>query len=142
MTKKKKLLLALCAVVVIAATVVLFATNGKDKGLYAMPATETVIAREGSYQDYLDSHGYADVLSSAEIALDVFAFEKSEDSNAIALTEGVDTGDMGSITWKFTVAETAKLAGYTDPYHFSKIYKARRGIPPSGRAAERREKKG
>jgi len=43
---------------------------------------------------------------------------------------------------KFTVAETAKLAGYTDPYHFSKIYKARRGIPPSGRAAERREKKG
>ena len=65
MTKKKKLLLALCAVVVIAAAVVFFGGAGKDKGLYAMPATETVIAREGSYQAYLDRHGYADVLSSA-----------------------------------------------------------------------------
>ncbi len=106
MTKKKKLLLALCAVVVIAAAVVIFGGAGKDKGLYAMPATETVIAREGSYQAYLDRHGYADVLSSAEIALDVFSFEKSEDSNAQALTEGVDTGDMGSVTWKFTAPET------------------------------------
>ena len=106
MTKKKKLLLALCAVVVIAAAVVFFGGAGKDKGLYAMPATETVIAREGSYQAYLDRHGYADVLSSAEIAVDVFSFEKSEDSNAQALTEGVDTGDMGSVTWKFTAPET------------------------------------
>lgn len=106
MTKKKKLLLALCAVVVIAAAVVFFGGAGKDKGLYAMPATETVIAREGSYQAYLDRHGYADVLSSAEIALDVFSFEKSEDSNAQALTEGIDTGDMGSVTWKFTAPET------------------------------------
>ena len=106
MTKKKKLLLALCAVVVIAAAVVIFGGAGKDKGLYAMPATETVIAREGSYQAYLDRHGYADVLSSAEIAVDVFSFEKSENSNAQALTEGVDTGDMGSVTWKFTAPET------------------------------------
>ena len=106
MTKKKKLLLALCAVVVIAAAVVIFGGAGKDKGLYAMPATETVIAREGSYQAYLDRHGYADVLSSAEIAVDVFSFEKSEDSNAQALTEGVDTGDIGSVTWKFTAPET------------------------------------
>ena len=106
MTKKKKLLLALCAIVVIAAAAALFGAGGKDKGLYAMPATETVIARETSYQAYLDHNGYADVLSGAEIALDVFAWEKSEDSNAQNLTEGVDTGDTGSVTWKFTAPET------------------------------------
>ena len=105
MTKKKKLLLALCAIVVIAAAAALFGAAGKDKGLYAMPATETVIARETSYQAYLDNNSYADVLSGAEIALDVFAWEKSADSNAQNLTEGVDTGDTGSVTWKFTVAE-------------------------------------
>ncbi len=107
MTKTKKLLIALCVIVVIVAALALSGVlGGKDKGLYAMPATETVIARETSYQAYLDACGFADVLSGAEIALDVFAYEKSETSNAQALTEGVDTGDTGSVTWKFTVPET------------------------------------
>ena len=107
MTKKKKLLTALCVVVALVAVVVLAtALTGKDKGLYAVPATETVIAREGTYQAYLEAHGYADELSAAEIAVDVFAFAMSEDSNAQALTEGVDTGDVGSVTWTFTAPET------------------------------------
>ncbi|MBQ2930095.1 MAG: extracellular solute-binding protein [Clostridia bacterium] len=106
MTKKKKLLTALCVIVALVAIVVLVNMfTGKDKGHYAMPATETVIAREGTYQTYLDSHGYADTLSDAVIDVDVFTWEKSEDSNAQTLTEGVDTGDTGSITWKFNVEQ-------------------------------------
>jgi len=106
-TKKKKILIALLVIVVAAAAVLgIDALTGKEKGLFAMPATETTIARERTYQAYLDSFGYADELAQAEIALDVFAFEKSEDSNAQPLTEGVDTGDTGAITWKFNVEET------------------------------------
>jgi hypothetical protein len=106
-TKKKKILIALLVIVVAAAALLgIGALTGKEKGLFAMPATETTIARERTYQAYLDSFGYANELAQAEIALDVFAFEKSEDSNAMALTEGVDTGDTGAITWKFNVEET------------------------------------
>ena len=103
MTKKKKILIAAAVLVVL---VLLVSLTGKDESLYAIPATETTIARERTYQAYLDSFGFADALSQAEIAVDVFVFEKSEDSNAMALTEGVDTGDTGVITWKFTVPET------------------------------------
>ena len=107
MTKKKKLLIALLVIVLAAAAVLgIGALTGKEKGHFAVPAAETAIARERSYQAYLDSHAFADEMSQAEIALDVFAFEKSEDSNAMALTEGVDTGDVGSITWTFQVEET------------------------------------
>ena len=105
-TKKKKLLTALCVIVVLVVAVVLVnALTSKDKGHYAMPATETVIAREGTYQQYLDAHGYEGTLSGAAAEVDVFAFEKSETSNAQPLTEGVDPGDTGSITWRFTVPE-------------------------------------
>ena len=107
MTKKKKLLTALCAIAAIVVAVALvFLLTGKEESHYATPATETVIAREKTYQTYLDSHGYADVLSAQEITVDVLTYEKSADSNAQTLTEGVDTGDVGSVTWKFTVAET------------------------------------
>ncbi len=107
MTKKKKVLIALGVIVALVAIVVLVNLfTGKDKALYAIPATETVIAREGTYQAYLDKHGYTDVLAASVIEVDIFAFAKSEDSNAQALTEGVDTGDIGSVTWTFTVEET------------------------------------
>lgn len=107
MTKKKKLLIALCAIVVLVVAVLLVnAQSSKDKGHYAMPAAGTAIAREKTYQEYLDAHGYADALSGAEIPVDVSAFEKSADSNAQALTEGIDTGDVGSVTWRFTAPET------------------------------------
>ncbi len=105
-TKKKKLLIALCVIAVAALVVALVLLTGRDEGHYAVPATETAIAREGSYQAYLDQHGFTGELSAAEIPVDVFAFEKSADSNAQALTDGVDTGDTGAITWTFQVAET------------------------------------
>ncbi|MGN1370523.1 MAG: extracellular solute-binding protein [Aristaeellaceae bacterium] len=107
MTKKKKLLIALCVIVVLVVAVFLVsALTRKDKGHYAMPATETVIAREKTYQEYLDAHAYADVLSGSVIEVDVSAYEKSADSNAMTLTEGVDTGDVGSVTWTFAVPES------------------------------------
>ena len=117
MTKNKKILIALCVIAAVALAAVFGTTlAGQDKGTYAIPGTETVIAREGTYQSYLDQHGYADVLSGAEIAVDVFTFEKTEDSNAQALTQGVDTGDMGSVTWAFSVQEAGFYnleVGYT-----------------------------
>ncbi len=107
MTKKKKLLIAAIVIVAIVVAVVLVNQfTGKDKSLYASPATETTIAREGTYQAYLDANGYADALSAAVIEVDVLSYEKSADSNAQTLTEGVDTGDTGSVTWKFNVQET------------------------------------
>lgn len=84
MTKKKKLLIAVCVIVVLVVAVVLVnALTGKDKGHYAMPATETVIARESSYQAYLDQNGYADALSAAVIEVDVAAYRPSMRSFSI-----------------------------------------------------------
>ncbi len=106
MTKKKKLLIALGVIVALVAIVVLVNHfTGKEHGAYATPAIDIAIAREGTYQAYLDSNDFDSKLSGAVIEVDVFTFEKSEDSNAQALTEGVDTGDVGSVTWKFTAAE-------------------------------------
>ena len=106
MTKKKKLLIALGVIAALVAFVMLAnLLPGKEHSTYATPAADTAIAREGSYQAYLDGHGYTGELSAEEITVDMFAFEKSEDSNAQALTEGVDTGDMGTVTWTFTVPQ-------------------------------------
>ncbi len=102
MTTKKKLLIAL-AVVAVAAIVLLVVLTGGDEAMYAVPATESVIAREGTYHTYLDQNGYADQLSDQTVAVDVLTYTKSEASNAQTLTEGVDTGDVGAITWPFRV---------------------------------------
>ncbi len=99
---KKALLIAVAAVVVVAVALIAVLSGGED-ALYAVPATESVIAREGSYQAYLDQHGYADELSDQTVTVDILQYQKSNDSNAQTLTEGVDTGDVGSITWPFTV---------------------------------------
>lgn len=104
-SNSRKWLIALCVIVLIAAVVLVIALTGEDKGHYAAPAADVAISRERTYQRYLDAHGYEGALSDQVIDLDVFAFDRSEDSNAQALTEGVDTGDTGSVTWSFTVAE-------------------------------------
>jgi hypothetical protein len=70
-TNKKKLLTALCAAVVFAAVVLVLVLTGGEKGVYAVPAAESVNARENSYQDYLDANGYADVLSGKEVTVDI-----------------------------------------------------------------------
>ncbi len=111
MTKKKKILIALCVIVVIVVAAALVNTlTSKDKGHYAMPATETVIARENSYQAYLDSHGYADELAAAQINLAISECELSEDAQygkdtALDDPDAAYTGDSGAATWTFTVEE-------------------------------------
>ncbi len=101
---KKKLLIALSIVLVVAVVLVVVLTGGEES-LYAVPATEATIAREGTYQAYLTQHGFADALSDKTVTIDINTYEKSADSNAQTLTDGVDTGDVGSITWPFTVEE-------------------------------------
>jgi len=40
----------------------------------------------------------------------------------------------------YSITEIARLAGYADLYHFSKVYKAKRGVTPSGRTVRSTEK--
>lgn len=101
---KKKLLIAV-AIVLILAVVLALALGGSKQSMYAVPATEFAIAREGTYQSYLKVNQFAEELSSETIPVDILTYEKSEDSNAQTLAEGVDTGDRGSVTWPFTVQE-------------------------------------
>ena len=111
MTKNKKLKIALCVIVVVVVAAALVSMlSGDDKGHYAMPATETVIARESTYQAYLDGHGYADTLSQAEISLNVADCQLSDDAVYGRETAADDpnaayTGDVGTATWTFTVEE-------------------------------------
>ena len=107
MTKKKKLLIGLVAIVIIA----LFALSGGYDPLYAKPATESVNAREKTYQTYLDQNNFTGVFASAEVPVDVLAYVPGEGTDAAVITlldetQGVDSGDAGVITWPFTVEET------------------------------------
>lgn len=105
-TISKKQCIVLCAIVLIVAVAALvIALTGRDGGHFATPAAGVSISRERTYQAYLDAHGYQGILSGGVIDVDVFAFERSEDSNAQALSEGVDTGDTGAVTWSFSVQE-------------------------------------
>ena len=111
---KKKLLIGLAAVVVIVVLIVLM--SGGAKPMYALPDAEDVNARENNYQTYLDQHGYDGSLSGAVVEVDVFTYTASEDAaitpyqngiDSITVNvEAVDTGDVGSISWPFTVAES------------------------------------
>lgn len=120
MTKKRILLIACVIIVLVVAALIVNALSSQAKGYYAIPATETATVRETSYQDYLDANGFAGALSDAVIAVDLSAYEKSADSNAQTLTEGVDTGDTGAITWTFTAPE----AGF---YNLEIAYRALAG---------------
>ena len=111
---KKKLLIGLAAVVAVVILIVLM--SGGAKPMYALPDAEDVNARENNYQTYLDQHGYDGSLSGAVVEVDVFTYTASEDAaitpyqngiDSITVNvEAVDTGDVGSISWPFTVAES------------------------------------
>ena len=104
MLQKKALwiVLAIAAVVIVA----VFALGGEGEKLFAIPATVPVDAFEGTYQAYLDKHGYEDALSQARIDVDVLSWEASEDMEAENGQEGVLTGDAGTITWSFDAPES------------------------------------
>ena len=102
--RKKALwiVLAIVAVVIVAVVVL----GGEEEKLFAVPSTVPIDAREGTYQAYLDQHGYEDALSQARIDVDVFSWEASEDMEAENGQEGVLTGDSGTITWSFDAPES------------------------------------
>lgn len=111
---KKKLLIGLVAVVAVVVLIVLL--TGGAKPMYALPDADDVNARELNYQAYLDQSGYDGTLSGAVVEVDVFTYTASEEAVVTPYQNGidsitvnvetVDTGDVGSITWPFTVAES------------------------------------
>ena len=103
--RSKKALWIVLAVAVIA-IVAVFALGGEEDKLFATPATVPIDAREGTYQAYLDKHGYADTLAQARIDVDMQAWEASDDMEAENGQEGVLTGDSGTITWNFEAQES------------------------------------
>lgn len=115
MTKNKKLLIGLAAALVVVVLLVLAFFTGGDKPLYATPGTTGQNAREPNYQTYLDQSGYDGTLSDAIVEVDVFTYTASEDATVQPYpteniveplnVRAVDTGDVGSITWAFNVAE-------------------------------------
>ena len=115
MTKNKKLLIGLAAALVVVVLLVLALFAGGSKPLYAAPGTTGENARESNYQTYLNENGYDGTLSGAVVEVDVFTYTSSEDASvqpypteeikAPLNVEAVDTGDVGSITWTFNVAE-------------------------------------
>lgn len=115
MTKNKKLLIGLAAALVVVVLLVLVLFTGGDKPLYAAPGTTGQNARELNYQTYLDQSGYDGTLSDAVVEVDVFTYTASEDATVQPYpteniveplnVRAVDTGDVGSITWAFNVAE-------------------------------------
>ena len=121
MTKNKKLLIGLAvgAVVVIAVLILLF--SGGEKPMYAVPGTSEGNAREAAYQAYLDDNGFDGTMAGAAVTVDVFSgtagdgavtstFPEGVDFTDVdVLTEGIEalnTSDVGSVTWNFTVEET------------------------------------
>ena len=104
MRNKKALwiVLAIVAIVIVAVVVL----GSRDNKLLATPATVPIDAREGTYQAYLDQHGYDNVMAQARIDVDVLSWEASDDMQAENGQEGVMTGDAGTITWSFEAQES------------------------------------
>lgn len=115
MTKNKKLLIGLVAVLAVILLIVLLL--GKEPPMYAVPGVNEENAREINYQAYLDANSYDGALSGAVVEVDVFTFEASGEATVEEARDGFDigataisaaalkTGDMGTVTWPFTVEE-------------------------------------
>jgi len=115
-TTKKKLLIGLVAVLAVVLAIVLFMGN-QAPAYFAKPGTNDGNAREVNYQAYLDASSYDGTLSASQVKIDIFSYEASETAAVEEAREGLDldgtaiaspslkTGDMGSVTWPFTVEE-------------------------------------
>lgn len=103
---KKKWGIRIIAVVVLVAlmAVVLIVSGGGDS-IHAISAgSETIY--ESSYANYLESNGYGGTLSEATVDIDLNRYTASADCEVTVGMEGIMTGDAGSVTWEFDVAET------------------------------------
>lgn len=103
---KKKVIIGVCAAVAIAAALLCAVLlPGKEEKLFAMSAKQGGQAREKTYQAYLDENGYEEKVSSAQVEVDVFAWQAKDAAQAENGQDGVLTGDAGVLTWPFTVEE-------------------------------------
>lgn len=103
MKKKKKLYVTIVCVILLAALVyILFKPEVVNNILYG--AVDDF--HETSYQVYLDSHGYNNIMSSALVNVDVMNFEVSDGMTAEVDDKGVFTAEKGKITWNFYVEES------------------------------------
>ncbi len=64
-------------------------------------AEETVIA--DSYEAYLETNGFDGSIQSATIDIDIDAYQVDDELQVTSDARGLETGDVGTITWAFTV---------------------------------------
>lgn len=112
MRDKKKLILLLAAAAVLIFLVLRAALPGGEDRLFAVSSATPVQAREKTYQQYLDQHGYADALSAARVEVDVFTWtvqaDPEDQADGVPPAENGQDGVLhagGTITWPFTVAQ-------------------------------------
>ncbi len=102
---KKRGIRIIAVVVVIALIAVILIASGGEKSIHATSAgSETIY--ESSYENYLKSNGYDGTLSKATVDVDLSRYTASADCEVSVGLEGIMTGDVGSVTWEFDVAET------------------------------------
>ncbi|MDE7211206.1 MAG: hypothetical protein K2O03_07150, partial [Lachnospiraceae bacterium] len=102
---KKRGIRIIAVVMVIALIAVILIASGGEKSIHATSAgSETIY--ESSYENYLKSNGYDGTLSKATVDVDLSRYTASADCEVSVGLEGIMTGDVGSVTWEFDVAET------------------------------------
>ena len=119
--KNKKLLIGLAIGVVAVVIALVLLLTGGHKPMYAKPGTSEGNAREAVYQAYLDENGFTGEMAAATVEVDVFTGVPADGAATGTFPEGVDltavdvmnvdvqalnTSDVGSVTWNFTVEET------------------------------------
>lgn len=103
---KRKWGIRIIAVVVLVALIaVILIVSGNGESIHATSSGSEAIY-ESSYANYLKSNGYVGTLSSSTVDVDLNRYTASADCEVTVGMEGIMTGDNGSVTWEFDVAET------------------------------------
>ena len=106
----KQIIAAAAAVLVVVLIVLLIInSNGKNTNtLYARSASGIAefSSYEASYADYLKEHGFNGTLSSSCIDIDLTKYSTDGELEAAIGETGVATSGDGSISWKFSAAES------------------------------------
>ena len=106
---KQIAVIAVAAVVVVLIVLLIINSNGKSAStLYARSAAGIggYDTYEASYAKYLEEHGYNGTLSSSRIEIDLNGFTAEGGMEASVGELGVITEGDGSISWKFSAAES------------------------------------
>lgn len=103
-SKKSLIMLAAVCLVLVAVIICFFKNKDLSKGMYAVPASNTVVYNS-SYQEYLDQNGYTGVISDDSLQVDINNYTLTGKMSAEKTGDGLVTGDSGSITWVFDVSK-------------------------------------